>query len=128
MLSAVQLLPALFQQRGEMLRRITIQPQHQCVDEETDDAVETGVVAACNGRADAKVGLAAITQQQNLEGGARYLAMMYSKFGSWRLALAAYNAGPEAVASYDGIPPYRETINHVQKVMAIYAVSSGEAI
>jgi len=50
---------------------------------------------------------------QNLEGGARYLRQMFDRFGSWRLALAAYNAGPEAVAKYGGIPPYQETRNYV---------------
>ncbi len=54
--------------------------------------------------------------QQNLEGGARYLAKQYRKFGSWKLALAAYNAGPEAVEKYGGIPPYRETQNYVKKI------------
>jgi len=54
--------------------------------------------------------------QQNLEGGARYLAKQYRKFGSWRLALAAYNAGPQAVVKYGGIPPYRETQNYVKKI------------
>ncbi|MGC8202469.1 lytic transglycosylase domain-containing protein [Aliiroseovarius sp. PTFE2010] len=53
---------------------------------------------------------------QNLEGGARYLRMMYDKFGSWRLALAAYNAGPGAVERYSGVPPYRETRNYVRKI------------
>ena len=53
---------------------------------------------------------------QNLEGGARYLAEQYREFGSWRLALAAYNAGPEAVRKYGGVPPYRETKNYVKVI------------
>lgn len=52
----------------------------------------------------------------NLEGGARYLRMMYDEFGSWRLALAAYNAGPEAVTRHAGVPPYRETRNYVKVI------------
>jgi len=52
--------------------------------------------------------------QQNLEGGARYLKQQYKTFGSWRLALAAYNAGPGAVKKYGGIPPFRETKNYVR--------------
>jgi soluble lytic murein transglycosylase-like protein len=55
--------------------------------------------------------------RQNLEGGARYLAQMYRKFGSWRLALAAYNAGPQAVAKYNGVPPYKETRNYVRSIL-----------
>lgn len=50
---------------------------------------------------------------QNLDGGARYLAQQFRAFGSWRLALAAYNAGPEAVRKYGGVPPYAETKNYV---------------
>lgn len=50
---------------------------------------------------------------ENLEGGARYLAQQFRKFGTWRLALAAYNAGPGAVERYKGVPPYRETQNYV---------------
>jgi soluble lytic murein transglycosylase-like protein len=53
---------------------------------------------------------------QNLEGGARYLRMQYESFGSWRLALAAYNAGPGAVERHGGIPPFRETRNYVRIV------------
>lgn len=53
---------------------------------------------------------------QNLDGGARYLARQYRNFGSWRLALAAYNAGPEAVRKYGGVPPYKETQNYVRVI------------
>ncbi len=54
--------------------------------------------------------------RQNLEGGARYLKQQYRKFGSWRLALAAYNAGPGAVQKHGGVPPFRETRNYVKKI------------
>lgn len=60
------------------------------------------------------LGVDAADPYQNLEGGARYLAAQYREFGSWRLALAAYNAGPEAVKKYGGVPPYRETRNYVR--------------
>ena len=62
---------------------------------------------------------------QNLDGSARYLAMMLETFGDPRLALAAYNAGPDAVRQYGGIPPYRETQNHVARVMAVVARLEG---
>lgn len=54
---------------------------------------------------------------QNLEGGARYLAAQYRTFGSWRLALAAYNAGPGAVEKHGGIPPFRETQQYVRAIL-----------
>jgi soluble lytic murein transglycosylase-like protein len=57
---------------------------------------------------------------ENLDGGARYLLEQLAEFGSLELALAAYNAGPEAVRRYDGIPPYDETQSHIAKVMAAY--------
>jgi soluble lytic murein transglycosylase-like protein len=50
---------------------------------------------------------------QNLDGGARYLRQQYEKFGDWRHALAAYNAGPEAVEKFNGIPPFKETQGYV---------------
>jgi len=55
--------------------------------------------------------------EDNIRGGSRYLRMMLDQFkGDLDLALAAYNAGPTAVRSYGGIPPYSETIRYVDKV------------
>lgn len=64
--------------------------------------------------------------QQNLDGSARYLLMMLVQFGDAQLALAAYNAGPSAVEQYAGIPPYRETQNHVSRVLAVFNRLEGE--
>lgn len=58
---------------------------------------------------------------QNVKGGVKYLAQMLSRFdGNVQKALAAYNAGPEAVAKYKGIPPYSETKNYVSTIMKDY--------
>jgi soluble lytic murein transglycosylase-like protein len=55
--------------------------------------------------------------RQNLDGGARYLRAQYDRFRSWRLALAAYNAGPEAVRQHGGVPPYKETQTYVRRIL-----------
>ena len=55
-----------------------------------------------------------------LDGGARYLLKGLGMFGSMPLALAAYNAGPGAVSSYNGIPPYKETQNYVVRITGYY--------
>lgn len=57
--------------------------------------------------------------EDNLRGSARYLLAQLESFGSAELALAAYNAGPEAVRKYDGIPPYAETLAHVASVLRL---------
>ena len=55
--------------------------------------------------------------EENIRGGSRYLRMMLDQFeGDFDLALAAYNAGPTAVRSHGGVPPYSETIRYVDKV------------
>jgi hypothetical protein len=57
--------------------------------------------------------------RQNIFAGAQYLRILLDQFGGdVALALAAYNAGPNAVLRYGGIPPYRETRGYVQKVQA----------
>lgn len=53
----------------------------------------------------------------NLDGGARYLSQQFRRFGTWRLALAAYNAGPEAVERHEGVPPYDETQHYVRVIL-----------
>jgi len=63
------------------------------------------------------LGVNPLDPRQNLEGGARYLSQQYRRFGNWRHALAAYNAGPEAVAKYGGVPPYKETQGYVRKIL-----------
>jgi soluble lytic murein transglycosylase-like protein len=59
---------------------------------------------------------------QNIQGGARYLRDLMGKFDNdLTLALAAYNAGEEAVVQYGNrVPPFRETLNYVPKVLDIY--------
>ena len=55
---------------------------------------------------------------QNVRGGVRYLKELAGRFGSRPdLVLAAYNAGEAAVESFQGVPPYRETIAYVKRIL-----------
>jgi soluble lytic murein transglycosylase-like protein len=66
---------------------------------------------------------------QSIDGGTHYLRDQLDRFGgNVQLALAAYNAGPGAVATYGGVPPYPETQSYVSDVLQNYArYSSGSA-
>jgi len=64
---------------------------------------------------------------QNIMGGTKYLAFLIDKFdGDMKKVVAAYNAGPSNVEKYDGIPPFRETKNYVNRVLAYYNHFEGE--
>lgn len=59
--------------------------------------------------------------EQNLSGGVRYLARMLKRFGNdVRLALAAYNAGPESVAAFRDVPPFPDTQSYVSRILKLY--------
>jgi soluble lytic murein transglycosylase-like protein len=59
--------------------------------------------------------------KENVMGGTKYLKSLLDKFnGNIVLALAAYNAGPNAVSKYNGVPPYQETQNYVKNILKNY--------
>jgi soluble lytic murein transglycosylase-like protein len=65
---------------------------------------------------------------QAIDGGAKYLKQQLDRFGGdASKALAAYNAGPGAVAKFGGVPPYAETQNYVTKVLGYAAEYRGTA-
>ena len=64
--------------------------------------------------------------EQNIDGGTKYLRGLLDRFDNNKsLALAAYNAGPNAVTKYGGIPPYQETKNYVKNVLGQYERMKG---
>ena len=66
--------------------------------------------------------------QQNVRGGTAYLKQQLDKFGSVRLAVAAYHAGPKAVEKYGGVPPYPDTEEYVERVLSLYQQTPPESL
>ena len=64
--------------------------------------------------------------EDNVYGGTRYLRAMYERYGDWKFALAAYNAGPGAVDRFGGVPPYAETQEYVERVLHYYRRYDGD--
>jgi soluble lytic murein transglycosylase-like protein len=59
--------------------------------------------------------------RENIDGGVRHVKYLLSLFNDdLRLSLAAYNAGENLVADLGSIPPYRETVDYVQRVLSFY--------
>lgn len=66
---------------------------------------------------------------QNIAGGAKYLRRLLDKYdGDIRLTLAAYNAGPGTVSKYNGVPPYSETRQYIEKVLTRLQSPTGGAM
>ena len=69
----------------------------------------------------AGLGINPYDMKSNVEGGAKYLREMLDTFdGDVKKAVAAYNAGPDAVKAYGGVPPYAQTQNYVTNVLDLY--------
>ncbi len=66
----------------------------------------------------ASLGVNPFNPPQAVNAAAHLLSNYHEQFGSWSLALAAYNAGPAAVQAYSGVPPYSQTQNYVQTVLS----------
>jgi len=64
---------------------------------------------------------------ENVAGGTRYLSLLLDRFKhDLRLTLAAYNAGPDKVEAYGGIPPIEETQTYVKRVLSAYRLYRGK--
>ena len=58
------------------------------------------------------------------EAACQHFSDLYARYHDWNLVLAAYNAGPEAVDKYNGVPPFSETQSYIQKVLKNYLNNS----
>ena len=82
----------------------------------TSSAGAQGIAQFVPGTA-AAYGVNVADPYSSLEGAAHHMADLFRQFGSWELALAAYNAGPGAVQQYGGVPPYAETQHYIRTIL-----------
>jgi soluble lytic murein transglycosylase-like protein len=74
------------------------------------------------------LGVDATSLAGNIDGGVAYLSQMLQRFeGDLPRALAAYNAGPDAVRRYGGVPPYAETQAYVRAILGRLAIAGAGA-
>lgn len=73
-----------------------------------------------------ELGVDPLRVDENVDGGTRYLRHLWDRFGDLTDALAAYNAGPDSVDRYGGMPPYPETQQYVRRVLAYYRHYHGD--
>ena len=91
-----------------------------------DDGSKAGAIGIGQIMPDTAVSLGVnpYDEMQNIQGACSYLSTAYQTFNGWpdstSLALAAYNAGTQAVINYGGVPPYAETQNYVSKIRSRY--------